>query len=351
MDGGGGGGAPSQTTNTTTSIPEYARPYVEETLGKASALTKAPYQTYTGERSAQFSPLQKQGFDAVGGMQVAPQIGQASGLAGLAASTALGAGSTYQPYQPGGFTGNTAGAYMDPYMQNVVGIQQREAQRQAEIAATGRNAQAVGAGAYGGSRQAIMDAEAARNLAQQQGDIQARGSQAAYASGQQQFNTEQQLGEQAKQYRAGLGLQGLSTALSGANTLGTLGAAKTQQGLDIIGAQQAAGSMQQKQMQGILDTQYQDFLNQQNNPYKQLGYMSDLLRGTAGMTQQSNQVYNAPPSGASQLAALGTAAYGLSKNYQGGAIKKPTPKPYTTAPGKKKAKAAGLAELALTKMS
>ena len=103
--------------------------------------------------------------------------------------------------QPG-----SADAYMSPYMQNVVNIQQREAQRAADIAKTQTNAQAVKAGAFGGSRQAIMDAEAARNLAQQKGDIQATGLQSAFQSAQQQFNTEQQarLAAQQANQQAGL---------------------------------------------------------------------------------------------------------------------------------------------------
>ena len=88
--------------------------------------------------------------------------------------------------QPG-----SADAYMSPYMQSVVGIQQREAQRAADVATTGRRGEQTRAGAFGGSRAAIMDAEAARNLATQQGDIQAQGSQAAYQQAQQQFNAEQ----------------------------------------------------------------------------------------------------------------------------------------------------------------
>jgi hypothetical protein len=71
---------------------------------------------------------------------------------------------------------------MNPYMQNVVDIQQREAQRTADIAGTGRNAQAVKSGAFGGSRQAIMDAEANRNLATQMGDIQAQGLNASVST-------------------------------------------------------------------------------------------------------------------------------------------------------------------------
>jgi hypothetical protein len=88
----------------------------------------------------------------------------------------------------------------------VVGIQQWEAQRAADIAGTQRGAQAAQQGAFGGSRQAIMEAEAARNLATQKGDIQAQGSQAAYQQAQQQFNAEQAARLQAQQANQQAGL-------------------------------------------------------------------------------------------------------------------------------------------------
>jgi hypothetical protein len=91
-----------------------------------------------------------------------------------------------------------ASSYMSPYMQNVVDIQQREAQRQADIANTQQQAAATQAGGFGGSRDSIMRAEAARNLATQKGDIQAQGQQAAYQQAQQQFNAEQGYGLQGQ---------------------------------------------------------------------------------------------------------------------------------------------------------
>ena len=84
----------------------------------------------------------------------------------------------------------TSEAYMSPYMQNVVDIQKRESNRDYEQELNKLNAQSVQAGAFGGSRQAIQRAEAARNQATRLGDIQAKGQQEAYASGMGQFNTE-----------------------------------------------------------------------------------------------------------------------------------------------------------------
>jgi hypothetical protein len=339
-DGGSGGGGPAQTTQTQD-LPDWAKPYAQEVLGKSAALSNAPYQAYQGERTAQFTPLQQQAFQGAGTMAPSAATGQGIGIAGQAAGKALS--TSYDPYATGQF-GAQASQYMDPYMQNVVNIQQREAQRAADIAGTQRGAQAVQSGAFGGSRQAIMDAEAARNLATQQGDIQARGLQDAYGRGQQQFNTEQQLREQSKQYGAGLGLQGLQTALSGAGQLGQMGQQQFSQGMDINRLQAGYGTQQQQQVQNVLGQQYQDFLEQKKFPYQQLEFQSNLLRGTPSGSTQS--IYTAQPSAASQVIGAGTAlggAYLMGGRKEGGVIR-------SYAGGGRVKKAAGLNELALSRI-
>ena len=334
--------APTSTTSTQTSIPEYAKPYVEKMLGQTEALAGTPYQTYDRERVAGFTPMQQQAFQGAQGMQTSGLTGLGGQFAGAATLGALG--TRYDPtqFQGGQFGQQEAQQYMSPYMQSVVDIQQREAQRQAGVAGTQRGAQAVAAGAYGGGRQAIMEAEAARNLATQKGDIQAQGLQSAYQQAQAQYNADQarrmqaaQLGEQSKQYGAGLGLQGLQTALQGAGQMGQLGGQQFAQGMDINKLQQAYGTQQQQQQQTIQSQQYQDFLNQQNYPYKQLGFMSDMLRGLP-LSQSSQQMYQQPPSALSQVAGLGTAAYGISRMAEGGAVDQ---------------RPAGLAELAISRMA
>ena len=336
---------PTQTQITQTSIPDYAKPYVEKLLGKTEALTETPYQTYDANRIAGFTPMQQQAFLNAQGMQTSGLTGLGGQYAGAATLGALGTNYDPTQFQGGQFGQQDAQQYMSPYMQSVVDIQQREAQRQADIQGTQRGAQAVRSGAFGGSRQAIMDAEAARNLAMQKGDIQAQGLQSAYQQAQAQFNADQarrlqaqQLGEQSKQYGAGLGLQGLQTALQGAGQMGQLGGQQFAQGMDINKLQQSYGTQQQQQEQNILSQQYQDFLNQQNYPYKQLGFQSDMLRGLP-LSQSSSQIYQAPPSNLSTAVGLGTAALGASRLGMfagGGAV---TQRP------------AGLAELAISRMA
>ena len=82
--------------------------------------------------------------------------------------------------------------------------------------------------------------------------------------------------------------------------------------MGINALQNQYGLQQQAQMQRDIDTKYQDFLNYQNYPYKQLGFMSDILRGSANLTATGGKtVYEAPPSVASQIGGLGLAGLGV----------------------------------------
>ena len=317
----------SQISQTQTTIPDYARPYVENLLGQAQSYTdpsQNPYQQYMGERQAQFSPLQQMSYDNAALMQGSPQLQDATAMAGQAGLGALNTSFTYNPYQTQSFTSpGMANKYMSPYMDNVVARQQQDATRQAAIASQAQGAQAARAGAFGGSGDYLMRGQAAGNLARQKGDIMAQGQQAAYTQGMGQFNQEQgatqaaaNLNAQQGQFGAGLGLQGLQTALTASNALGNLGNQQYQQNMGINALQNQYGLQQQAQMQKDIDTKYGDFLNYQNYPYKQLGFMSDIIRGVP-LTSTGSSVYNAPPSTAQNIASLGLGAAGVSKLWGG----------------------------------
>ena len=381
---------PTQTNISQTTLPDSAKPYVETLLGKAEALTAPPvykrdeagnllkgddgkpillsgnpYPTYPGQRTADFVKLQNDAFAAAEKLGPAGQLGTATDLAQRAGLGALGtqfqAGQYANQYNfnPSSFLGQgTAEAYMNPYMQNVVDVQQREARRASDIAGQQQQAEAVGRGAFGGSRDALMRAERERNLSRQLGDIQATGSNAAYNQAMQQFNAEQaarmqsagmgaqygqaanQLGEQSRQFGAGLGLQGLQTALQGAGALGNLGATQFGQQAQTLGIQGQMGGTQQQQQQNILNQQYQDFLNQKQYPYQQLSYMSDMLRGLP-LSQTATSVYANPNLLTQAAGAVGTAYMGnkLFNGASGG-----LPKDFEKRP-------AGLAELAIYNMA
>ena len=315
-----------QTTLNQQGFAPEIEPYATALLGQAQALTDVeynPYMQYQGERVAQFSPLQQQSFENAALMQSQPQLQDATALAGMAGLGALNTQYTFDPYKTQSFTGANVQQYMSPYMENVVARQQSDAQRQADIARQTQGAQAARAGAFGGSGDYLMRSQMAGNLARQKGDIAATGLQNAYTQAQQQFNQSQaqnlaanQLNAQQQQFGAGLGLQGLQTALSGAQGLGQLGQQQFQQNMGINALQNQYGLQQQAQMQRDIDTKYGDFTAAQNYPYKQLGFMSDIVRGVP-LTQTGSSVYTTPPSTAQNIASLGLGAAGVSKLWGG----------------------------------
>ena len=91
---GGGGGAPAQQT-TISDLPEWAKPYAQQTLAKGQALTdieQNKFPTYTGERTAGFKPLQETAFAGAQGLQPSAQLGTATDITQQAAMAGLGAG-------------------------------------------------------------------------------------------------------------------------------------------------------------------------------------------------------------------------------------------------------------------
>jgi hypothetical protein len=277
---------PSSQTVTQTSIPEYAKPYVERMLGKAEAITNAPYQAYGGERIAGFTPMQQQAMQGVANLAPSKQLGIGTQMAGLGSMGALGAGNQYNMNATNPYAQQ---AFMSPYIQNALNPQMMEAQRQSDIMAQKNNAQAVQAGAFGGGRQAIVDAERQRNLGQNLANIYGTGMQNAF-----------QQAQQAQQFGATLGLQGNQAAIQGAQTLGQLGQTQFGQQKDILNAQMNAGAQQQGLQQQKLQQQYQDFLNQKGYDRQNISFMSDVLRGVP-LGQTTQQQYTAPASLGAQL--------------------------------------------------
>jgi hypothetical protein len=291
-DSGGGGGGSTSSTVTQSNIPDWAKPYAEKMLGQTAALTDIntnPYQQYQGQRTAEFNPLQQQSFSNIQGMQTSPQTGQAAGMAGMAGLGGLYAGQNYQNQAT---NPNSVAQYMSPYQQNVTNFQKQQAIDDYGRALPGQQAQAVGSGAYGGSRQAIVSSEGQRNLQNQLAGIQATGTQNAFQNAQQ-----------AQQFGSTLGLQGNQLASQAAGQLGTLGQQDYTQRMGINAAQQQAGSQQQALEQQNLSQKYTDFQNQQRYPYQQIGFMSDLIRGMPS-GQSTSQLYQAPPSTLSQTSGL-----------------------------------------------
>ena len=317
--GGGGSSSPAeQTVTQQNAVSAYAAPYVENMLGKAEALTSQPYQAYSGQRTADFTGLQNQAFGQAQDLGV---MGQTTGASQLAGAAGLGALS--QQYDPmmarsQNFNNMSAAQYMNPYAMQALQPQLQEQARASQMAGQQQQAEAVGRGAFGGSRDALMRAERERNLGIQQGNTISTGMNTAYNNAMQQFNADQarqlqtqqaNIGQQ--QFGANLGLQGLQAANQAAQTLGTLGQNQYAQQTGNIGLQNQLGTQQQQQQQNVLNQQYQDFLTQKQTPYTQLSFMQNMLTGLPISSSTQNVYSN--PSMLSQVAGMGTTALAGAK--------------------------------------
>lgn len=289
---------PKETTQVVKNetIPEYLQPYVTDVAAKAQAEANRPYQTYKGDRIAGFDPMQTKAFEQIGAMQRPEEFGQAGDLYGKVAGSA-------GQLDTGTFGEAQAKQYMSPYQQAVTDIAVRkareEAQRQQGLSQLG----AAGRGSAGGSRQAVMDAMRLRGLTDTVGDLQAKGSQQAFAMAQQQF-------ERDRQARMTQAERDRQAELASARGLSGLGALTQQTDLQRLAAQQQAGAAQQRLEQQILDQRYADFLRQRDYPREQLGFYSNIIRGLPAPISSSQITYAQPPSFGQQALGAGIASLG-----------------------------------------
>ena len=223
-------------TGSESSLSNWAGDYVTDMLGKGQALANQPYQAYTGPLSAGQSTAQQAAFQGIGNLSV--PTGQ-MGAAG---------------FQPQKFTAQAAQDYMNPYLQSALNPQIEEARRQAQITRLGDANRLTQAGAYGGSRQAIMESELNRSLGQNLANITGQGYQTAYDKAMQQFNTEQGAAQQAQNLTNQYGLQALQNQAN-------------------LGAQERA-----IQAEGIA-ADIAQFEEERDFPYKQTQYQQSLLQG------------------------------------------------------------------------
>jgi hypothetical protein len=191
----------------------------------------------------------------------------------------------------------------------------------------GRGLQAQQLSGQFGMQAALANQQAAQQAALQ--NLQARlgvqqlGAQTGLESqrlNQAALMEAQKLAEQSRQYGAGLGLQGAQAATQAAATLGQLGIGQQQQALDLAKAQEAFGGLGRAEQQAKMDLAYQDFLQQQRYPFSQLGFMSDILRGSGNLAATGGRaIYEQPPSTTQQLMQLGLGGLGLYRAMGAGA--------------------------------
>lgn len=249
-----------------SSLSNWVGPYVSEMLGRGMALSNQPYTAYTGNLTPDTNALQQQAY---------------TGIAGLGQNKAGESTLNMGEYTPQSFTGkvdeaynvtdpstgsqmldnmgqpvtnNTvAGQYMNPYLQQALNPQIDELRRQQEISRLGDANRLTKAGAYGGSRQAIMNAESNRNLLDQIDKTQSRGYQDAYSLAQGQFNKEEDRRRAAQTYN-------------------------NEYGLNVLDTQRAAGDRQRGFTSEGIAADRAQFEDEKNYPLKQVQYLQSLLQ-------------------------------------------------------------------------
>jgi hypothetical protein len=307
--------APTKQEVVQSNLPEYARPYFEDIMQRAQAESYRPYQEYQDPRIAGFTGAQTAAQQEALGMQQRPEFQQGAGMVTTGGQQALGFGQTgaglgeQMATSPGAMQ-----AYMSPYMDQVVDVQQREAVREAQKAQLGANLGAARQGTYGGARQLLAQTERERNLGQQLGDIRARGLQSAFDQAQkaQQFGATLGLqGLQAGMQGQQVGLQGAQQAAQAGATLSDIGQSAQAAQLQKLQAQAAVGAEERGLAQQKLDQAYADFLAQRDYPMEQLGYFSNLMRGIPVQLGSTATTYAPPPSMASQIGGLGLTGLGM----------------------------------------
>ena len=292
-------GLQTQAINQATAGIGGYQPYLRE-----AGFTMGDAQTQLGTVAGQAAPYQARAGEVM-----------ESALSGIGGAMA-------------GFNPQTTAAFMNPYEQAAVNQAMADVQRQGQIQQAQLNAQAVGAGAFGGSRQGIQQAELGRNILETQARTAAQMRQAGFESAAQRA---QQAFEQ-QQGRALQGGQVIGQLGQGIGSLGTnygqLGLAAGE-GLSQLGLRQASlgqtlqglgqqetgflfdlGKQQQAQQQAELEAQRQTQLTQAYEPYQRVSFLSDIYKG-APSSQQTIAASSAPSVSPAQ-SILGLGIAGLS---------------------------------------
>jgi hypothetical protein len=178
------------------------------------------------------------------------------------------------------FDQSAAQKYMSPYLQDVQGRTVDEMQRQGQIQMQGGGDAAQASHAFGGTRQAVQDAETAKGINSNILGYLANSNQAAYENAQGQFNTDTNRQLTAGTTNAGLDQQELDRRIAAGAALGNLG--QQSSGVNAEGIQNLlkTGGVDQQSQDAADQAQYQEFLRLQNGDIGRDQDIMSILAGT-----------------------------------------------------------------------
>ena len=285
---------PSAGTSAVSTLSDWAGPYVTNMLGNAAAVANQPYQTYQGPLTAGPSDIQNQLFSGIGGLTLPQNYGASMSNAGAYAppntnvptqvqSVSQAANGTQNTtpnlnnFGASGDQNSLINQYMNPYLQASLTPQLNMLTQQAQTNEQNDLGKLTSQGAYGGSRQAVLQGMDQNALLANQANMIGQGYNTAYNNALGQFNAEQQQGNQL------------------ANTMNTIG--QTQQGINQAG----------------VTADYNEFLNQRNYPMQQLQFEQSMLQGLPTSTVTNTPTQATGIQGlSSAVGGLGTLATNLS---------------------------------------
>jgi hypothetical protein len=310
----------TQTSEQTIRLAPFQEQFLSDIFKSAENLTEpGSSMPFSAQQLAKLSPAQQQAISSamsgVGSFQPFVQKGsEAIGQGIGAVGTGLGTiGSAIGQTAQAGFDPTSYQQFMDPYTEDVIAATQADIARQGAMQQNQVAGNAVGAGAFGGSRQGIAQGEIARNVMDQQARTGAQLRSQGFAQAQ---GLAQQQASQALRQAQLTGQLGQSTGALGQQIgqLGTqtaaLGQLGQQMGVQDVNTLLGIGGLQQGQDQKSLDVARANELAQQALPYQRIGFMSDIFRGVPALQQTTSRMSTPPPSRGSQMLGLGIAGLG-----------------------------------------
>ena len=309
---GKGGGspppAPTQTQVVRSEIPEFFRPFLEDVFRRSSAISEEAYippperarlQEVGEETLAPIDPAQQEALDRLKSTEMAEtgvsavRAGQGLTLTGSDMATAGGQR----------IGGEEIAQAMNPFQQAVTDIAVREELRRAAPQRQALQAQAARAGAFGGSRGALLETEFERNLGQRLSDIQTTGGAAAFDRATQRLEQERQ-----RQIAGGQAVSGIGGQLAG---LGAQEASVLSAG---VGRQLSAGEAQRGLQTESITRGLEEFQREVDYPKQQIGFYSGILRGYQP-PMNTYQTTAAPFSPTQQILGQAAAAGAIGKGF------------------------------------
>jgi hypothetical protein len=276
-------GGKSQTSTSSQTTTPVAGQSLQDIYNKIQQAANTPYTPYNGELTAPINAQQQQGIAGINGA-----AGQAQGSVNQALGTISGASNP--------LTAQQIQNYQNPYTQSVIDATQKQFNAQNAEQQNQLKGSAAAAGALGGDRQAVAQAELAR-----QQDV----AQAPVIAGLQQQGYNQAVQTAEQQYQ--------TNPLAAAGQLANTGIAGQSAALQGAQAQMGAGSLEQQTQQQADQAQYQQYLQQMGYPFQtaaffaQYGIPAAVAQGSNSYGTQTTQ----GPSIWSQLGGLGLAGAGL----------------------------------------